>query len=162
MECHSMEIKEECKFDCPHVVTEETKQENEKVSDYDCSQGKFGHSECVKSEQIKSEQNNYLSKTEQTEFIKDEDVVETYDEIKTELDHRENTKDNELHYDCNFDYNAPDQSVLATRNKSHTSEKTWSCTICSYSCPVKSRLVKHIKIHSGERPYVCSLCNYAA
>lgn len=40
----------------------------------------------------------------------------------------------------------------------HSGEKPFECTLCSYKNLTKQRLMEHLRLHTGEKPYVCKVC----
>ncbi|XP_066434782.1 oocyte zinc finger protein XlCOF8.4-like [Eleutherodactylus coqui] len=59
-----------------------------------------------------------------------------------------------------FQYNEQfiKSSGLYTHRRSHTVEKTYSCSECEKSFIKKSHLDRHKKTHTGEKPYACAEC----
>jgi len=46
--------------------------------------------------------------------------------------------------------------------RTHTGEKPYACSICSYRAAEKGSLTTHMRTHTGEKPYACSICSYRA
>ncbi|XP_018654328.1 putative zinc finger protein [Schistosoma mansoni] len=44
----------------------------------------------------------------------------------------------------------------------HTKNKPFKCSICSYQTVEKSHLKTHFRKHTGEKPFSCTLCTYRA
>ena len=42
----------------------------------------------------------------------------------------------------------------------HSGEKPFVCTQCSYSSTTAGNLTVHLLTHSGEKPFICTKCNY--
>ncbi|XP_072279714.1 uncharacterized protein [Pyxicephalus adspersus] len=52
----------------------------------------------------------------------------------------------------------PQKVQLVSHQRSHSSEKPYSCPECGKCFSWKSSLITHAKIHKGEKPFVCSEC----
>ncbi len=46
--------------------------------------------------------------------------------------------------------------------RTHTSEKPFKCSECSYAASNAGNLKVHMRTHTGETPFKCSNCSYAA
>jgi uncharacterized Zn-finger protein len=46
--------------------------------------------------------------------------------------------------------------------RTHTGEKRFECSQCSYAASQASDLKAHMRVHTGEKPFKCSECSYAA
>ncbi|VDO96252.1 unnamed protein product [Schistosoma curassoni] len=44
----------------------------------------------------------------------------------------------------------------------HTKNKPFKCSVCSYQTVEKSHLKTHFRKHTGEKPFSCTLCTYRA
>ena len=42
----------------------------------------------------------------------------------------------------------------------HTGEKQFTCTFCSYQFVESGNLTRHMRSHTGEKPFACSYCGY--
>ena len=48
---------------------------------------------------------------------------------------------------------------MCIRDRSHSGEKLFECTVCSKRFTQSAHLAKHSRIHSGEKPYKCPECD---
>ena len=48
---------------------------------------------------------------------------------------------------------------MYSHNKTHSSDKPYSCDVCDKTFKRSQHLKDHKRIHTGEKPYHCDLCN---
>ncbi|XP_050676616.1 zinc finger protein 714-like isoform X2 [Leptidea sinapis] len=81
------------------------------------------------------------------------DSFKNTDDLREHMNCHENAK---KIYSCGRAFGR--QDYLAKHMLTHSGDKRYSCTYCSFRAAQRSALTVHIRKHTGERPYSCDLC----
>ena len=50
--------------------------------------------------------------------------------------------------------------IVQRHERTHNSDKPFSCPKCDYKCSTSSDLKRHERTHTGDKPFSCSQCDY--
>ncbi|CAH8870293.1 unnamed protein product [Trichobilharzia szidati] len=69
-----------------------------------------------------------------------------------------------LNFVCEYCQREFSQKVHLQKHimSTHTKNKPFKCSVCSYQTVEKSHLKTHFRKHTGEKPFACTLCTYRA